>query len=257
MNFTLLIIILALILSAALAVGITVLCVVLKKSKGDEGEHIVAKILGDTIDGVQYVINDLIFGSDDRHSCQIDHVFINRFGIWVIETKNYSGTIFGVENAREWTQCLADGKIINKFYNPIKQNVTHIYRLAEQLKIKDKSIFQNVVVFLQNADISKINSPYVISVSELEAIKTAYTGVKLSDEQMQTYYNALLDLKAKSHISKKEHIKNIHKMQKAIEKGICPRCGARLVLRTGEYGEFFGCSNYPACKFAKNQELEL
>ncbi|HIP83883.1 MAG TPA: DNA topoisomerase I [Methanothermococcus okinawensis] len=30
---------------------------------------------------------------------------------------------------------------------------------------------------------------------------------------------------------------------------ICPRCGGRLVARRGKYGEFFGCSNYPRCRY--------
>ena len=39
--------------------------------------------------------------------------------------------------------------------------------------------------------------------------------------------------------------------QKLDEK--CPECGANLVLRTGRYGEFKGCSNYPKCKYIKNE----
>lgn len=31
----------------------------------------------------------------------------------------------------------------------------------------------------------------------------------------------------------------------------CLLCGASLVLRTSAYGEFYGCSNYPRCKFTK------
>ena len=34
--------------------------------------------------------------------------------------------------------------------------------------------------------------------------------------------------------------------------GNCPTCGANLVLRKGKYGYFYGCSNYPRCRFVKN-----
>ena len=39
----------------------------------------------------------------------------------------------------------------------------------------------------------------------------------------------------------------------------CARCGARMVLRTGQSGarkgqKFWGCSNYPACRYTKNLE---
>ncbi|WP_082238908.1 topoisomerase DNA-binding C4 zinc finger domain-containing protein [Niameybacter massiliensis] len=39
--------------------------------------------------------------------------------------------------------------------------------------------------------------------------------------------------------------------------GICPKCGSNLVLRTAKRGDslgkqFYGCSNYPRCKFSRN-----
>ena len=32
----------------------------------------------------------------------------------------------------------------------------------------------------------------------------------------------------------------------------CPMCGAELVKRNGRFGQFFGCSNFPKCRFTKN-----
>lgn len=32
----------------------------------------------------------------------------------------------------------------------------------------------------------------------------------------------------------------------------CPLCGGKLVVRKGKSGYFYGCSNYPNCKFTKN-----
>lgn len=32
----------------------------------------------------------------------------------------------------------------------------------------------------------------------------------------------------------------------------CPRCGGELLKRNGRFGPFFGCSNYPACRYTKN-----
>lgn len=237
-------------------IAIIILAVIIGKKthspefKGERGENTVAKILGATIEGEQYVINDLLFKNEAGQSCQIDHVFINKFGIWVIETKNYSGNIYGQENQREWTQVLAFGNEKNKFYNPIKQNATHIYHLSKQLNAKN--IFQNVVVFLSRADISNIISNNVYSINELKTIKSKVTDISLSVSKMEYYYKRLLDLKNSVEISKSEHIENIHKMQEQIKQGICPRCGGNLVMRNGKNGEFFGCSNYPNCKFTKD-----
>lgn len=242
---------------AIIAVVVIIACVVLigkwrsPEAIGARGENRVAKILGDTIAGQQYVINNLLFTDASGRSCQIDHVFINRFGIWVIETKNYAGQIYGEENQREWTQVLAYGNTKNKFYNPIKQNITHIYRLSEVLKVKP-SYFHNIVVFSERSDISNITSGNVISIHQLKSIKFRDTGIVLSMETMEYCYNRLRELQENSHVSKEEHINQIHDMQANINRGICPRCGAKLVLRNGQNGEFYGCSNYPRCKFTKN-----
>ena len=37
---------------------------------------------------------------------------------------------------------------------------------------------------------------------------------------------------------------------------VCPECGSELVIRTGKYGEFTACSNYPTCKYIKKEEKE-
>ncbi|MDE5729186.1 MAG: topoisomerase DNA-binding C4 zinc finger domain-containing protein [Clostridia bacterium] len=62
------------------------------------------------------------------------------------------------------------------------------------------------------------------------------------------------DLKNGNTITENEHVKNIIKTQNDIQSGICPRCGGSLILRNGKYSLFYGCSNYPHCKFTKNYE---
>ena len=48
---------------------------------------------------------------------------------------------------------------------------------------------------------------------------------------------------AKSEAEKQQHIDDI--------KDKCPFCGSELVLRRGKYGQFWGCSTYPKCKFTR------
>jgi ssDNA-binding Zn-finger/Zn-ribbon topoisomerase 1 len=69
---------------------------------------------------------------------------------------------------------------------------------------------------------------------------------------MEHYYNKLLDLRNKKQITKDKHIKNINEIQFKISNNICPRCGGKLIVRNGRNGNFYGCSNYPKCKFTKN-----
>ncbi|MBR2303349.1 MAG: topoisomerase DNA-binding C4 zinc finger domain-containing protein, partial [Clostridia bacterium] len=39
-----------------------------------------------------------------------------------------------------------------------------------------------------------------------------------------------------------------------LKKNICPRCGGALTERDGKYGVFYGCSNFPKCKFTMKKE---
>ena len=224
---------------------IIILIVYLKQPStlGKRGENKVGWVIGETIENEQYVINDLIL-VDEGKSSQIDHVVINPRGIFVIETKNYSGEIYGSESQREWTQVLAYGNVKNKLYNPLKQNATHVYNVR---KIVGRLPVHSLVVFVQN-NTYNIDATGVIPLSALRTTLQNGESV-LTVKQMQTAYNLLLS--NKSDISTKEHVQNIREQQRNLERGICPRCGGNLVLRNGKYGEFWGCSNYPKCKFIK------
>lgn len=49
---------------------------------------------------------------------EIDLVYITQKGIFVFESKNYSGWVFGDENSQFWTVMLPN-KQKNRFYNPL------------------------------------------------------------------------------------------------------------------------------------------
>ena len=68
---------------------------------------------------------------------------------------------------------------------------------------------------------------------------------------MKNIYNILLHHKANDKVTRKQHIENISKIKNDIDNNICPRCGSSLIVRQGKYGKFYGCSNYPKCKFIK------
>jgi DNA topoisomerase-3 len=45
-----------------------------------------------------------------------------------------------------------------------------------------------------------------------------------------------------------KHYKNQQQKQNAPPQPECARCKSPMVRRTSEYGPFWGCSQYPACK---------
>lgn len=213
------------------------------KAKGKRGEHLVRRIIGKTKVNEKYVFNDYIIENGDKSS-QIDHILINPYGVFVIETKNYSGKIYGSKNQDKWIQVLQYGKIKNELYNPLKQNATHIYRLKN---ILGDVPFRSLVVFTQN-NTEHISSENVIPVKYLHKIINR-GEIVLTGEEMNLISQALETNRSSLNI--KDHIKNIRKQQQDLQEGICPRCGGHLVIRNGKYGQFYGCSNYPSCKFTK------
>lgn len=215
----------------------------LPSTKGKLGEFRVRLIIGKTNPPAQYVINDYVIEQDGKSS-QIDHILITSRGVFVIETKNYSGRIYGNEHQLQWTQVLQYGKIKNKLYNPVKQNATHIYRLKSVL---GNIPFFSVVVFVKN-NTQFISAPSVIPLSRLR--RAISDGIPcLTETQMEELYNKLLE--HRSSLSTRQHVQNIRTQRAELQANICPRCKGTLVRRTGKYGDFWGCSNYPKCKFIK------
>lgn len=213
---------------------------------GKLGELRIRFLIGKTKLGSKYIINNLILKTDNERTAQIDHVVINARGVFVIETKNYSGRIYGQENQQEWTQVLQYGKVKNKFYNPIKQNKTHVFHIANTLS--SKVPITSAVVFVRGTT-QFVNATGVYSPQSLKQLLENGISI-LSVEQMETIYNELLNAN-QINISNREHIQNIQSMKLKVEQNICPRCGKVLVKRSGKNGSFWGCIGYPNCKFTK------
>jgi len=81
---------------------------------------------------------------------QIDHVFVSRFGIFVVETKDYRGWIFASPGARYWTQVFYRAKF--RFQNPIHQNDGHVRAIQELVEFLPADAIRSAVVFTGNAE---------------------------------------------------------------------------------------------------------
>ncbi len=216
---------------------------------GEHGENSVAEFL--SRDPHSIVFNDvLLFDDKTKKSSQLDHIVIRPNGVFVIETKNYAGRVYGNDNQREWTQVLAYGETKNRFYNPVKQNATHIYFLAKVLK--QHNIYVSVVMFPRAELYVQTAALVCNSQNALWQILNSNTGISLPAEQMQNIAARLAEIKANPQVTKEAHVQGIHKTQYEIANNICPRCGKPLVLRNGRSGQFYGCSGYPNCRFTKN-----
>src|SRR5690606_23836881 len=213
------------------------------KVKGIIGENQISGVLRKL--GKDYVvIHNVKLNIKDSIS-QIDHIVVSDYGIFVIETKNYKGWILGYENSQNWTQVIYKYK--NKFYNPVLQNRGHIYALKYLLKEYRNLEFISIVVFTDKATLKTNTATEVIYLSKLLKTIYKYDEINISEHNKQQIASKIcsnnLNVKAKG---KNRNIEN------SVPKINCPQCEGVLVERYGKYGSFYGCSNYPACKFTKN-----
>ena len=69
-------------------------------------------------------------------------------------------------------------------------------------------------------------------------------------------YDNLRTLCERCNIGKSDKIESVvtngTTKSEADRNDICPYCGNRLVLRKGSHGEFYGCSEFPRCRFTKS-----
>ena len=227
-------------------------------SKGKAGEDNVSFILG-SLPQDYHVVNDVIIpdqgvGPNENYTTQIDHVVVSPFGIFVIETKNYSGWIFGAEDTKKWKQTFKKTPA-QYFYNPIKQNWGHIYALAEHLQL-DTRLFKPIVVFSDNCELHVESTTPVVYMSQLKGFILNYTKEIIPRRDIPFICNRLSKINLVEEEVENNHIQSIEERfiekEMTLREGRCPRCGGILKLRNGKYGPFYGCSNYPRCKFTHN-----
>ncbi|MEL0620499.1 nuclease-related domain-containing protein [Psychrobacter proteolyticus] len=100
---------------------------------------------------VYHRLNGITLPRASGGSTQIDHIIVSVYGIFVIETKNYKGWIYGSENQRQWTQSFPNGSKF-KFQNPLRQNYLHIKTLADLLGL-ELSYFHSMIAFIGECEL--------------------------------------------------------------------------------------------------------
>lgn len=249
--------------------------------KGRLGEYLTYKNLNSAEkNGAKFLFN-IYLPKGEEETTEIDVLMIHAKGLFVFESKNYSGWIFGSENQKNWCQTLPQGRGRShkeSFYNPIMQNRAHIKHL-KALLAEDVPI-HSIITFSERCTLKKIEvkSEDVCVIKRDEVYNTvagicAKRDTALSNEQISEIYDKLYPYTQVSDAIKEQHIQNIEKKQETKEiqpvdeeqKKQYPRCGSVLVLRKAKKGEnagmrFYGCSNFPKCRYMKEldeNEVEI
>ena len=221
------------------------------KQIGKRGEKSIARRLRKGLPNEYRILDDVYLPLADGTTTQIDHVVVSQYGIFVVESKSYSGWIFGNESSREWTQIIYHEK--NRFQNPMRQNYRHICALAENLGL-DKLYFRGVVAFTGGCEFkTEMPEGVVYSRSAAKYIRSFRTPmIKLG--QVGDVASAIVEWQGTLSESQiRNHVANLKKRHSAVRKGEvprCPYCGGEMVLRKrkNDGAAFYGCSAYPKCR---------
>ncbi len=233
------------------------------------------------------VLRNVYLPKDNGETSELDVVFITQKGIFVFESKNYSGWIFGDEKGKYWTAMLPN-KQKNQFYNPIMQNKTHLKWMRSF--VGDEIPLFSIIVFSERCELKKVT----INSEDVKVIKRdlTYATVRsiwdknpdmVSEERINELYERLKKLTNVDEAVKAAHIESIEKKYKLLpinnqqvpvdnnievanedmneeetkrdempeETFLCPKCGAPLVLRTAKKGSNAGNQFYGCSAFPK------
>lgn len=215
-----------------------------------------------------HLIKDVTLPTDGG-TTQIDHLIVSRYGVFVIETKNMKGWIFGSANQKTWTQKIY--KHTNKFQNPLHQNYKHIKTLEALLDIPASAMFSLVVFVGDSTFKTEMPANVVYAGGYIRYIK-ARREVILSQADVETVTAHIEQLRLqRGFTTNRQHVNHLRQRtatstpvppatvptaqtsttpQSPIQ---CPKCGSDMVLRTARKGQnagnqFWGCASYPVCR---------
>tara|TARA_R110002020_G_scaffold61545_3_gene165509 strand:- start:84 stop:863 length:780 start_codon:yes stop_codon:yes gene_type:complete len=197
------------------------------------------------------VLNDVLLKIAES-STQIDHIVISKSGIYVIETKNLKGWIHGHENSEYWKQTIYHQKY--SFKNPVKQNSIHVHALRRILSDYPHIKYHPIVVLTGSAVLKNVTnwSPVIYSNQLIRAIREDSKETNLSFDQMIHIADRLKSLRLRGKKENRKHVQRIRKKEREnLTSDTCPSCGNYLIKRKGRFGEFYGCSGYPKCKYSQ------
>lgn len=235
-------------------IPITLLLMFFKTSfiKGLFGEFLVNLAINLRLDKKKYYLLKNVTLPTEDGTTQIDHIIVSIYGIFIIETKNMKGWIFGGEHQKIWTQKIF--KHTSKFQNPLHQNYKHTKTIESLLKLDAEKIFSIVTFVGESTFKTKMPENVTHGGKFISFIKSKKENL-FSEKEVKTIASMIENRQlSKTRKINKEHIKYVKNIVKEKEnKKSCPKCGSVLVLRVAKQSdnkgnEFYGCNSYPKCR---------
>ena len=233
----------------------------LNEMTGGFGEWL-AKVYSKTMPGA-LVLHDVLIDGANGYTSQIDLVIVGTKGVYVVEVKSFpDAKIYGDTKKSKWNYYKHGKKY--EIYSPLKQNKKHIEYLKTFLKdFGEVPVFSVITMICEDFKISgELNKEdYLDTVvcSSFSAMEKAI--YKIAENKPEIFEDArkqeIFDyIKTNQYIGKEarnEHKQNVIAYKESLEEmknqKICPYCKGELVFRNGKNGKFYGCKNYPKCRY--------
>ena len=229
-------------------IPIFIFAIIIKSAwfKGVLGEWQVNLLIKFFLDKNEYhLIKSVTLPTDDG-TTQIDHIIASKYGIFVVETKNMKGWIFG------------SAKHTSKFQNPVHQNYKHVKTLEDLIltgcKAKNDCIF-SVIIFIGDSTFkTKMPDSVRFARGGIEYIKSKRDILFSEDEVVDIIKQIESDRLERSFKTNRQHVEHVKEIVKEkSDTESCSRCNSDMVLRKATKGknagnEFWGCSAFPKCR---------
>ncbi|HCG8602358.1 TPA: NERD domain-containing protein [Vibrio parahaemolyticus] len=222
--------------------------------KGVFGEFLVNRLLSKLPESDYTLIKDVTLPTSDG-TTQVDHIVVSKYGIFVVETKNMKGWIFGSARQKQWTQKIY--RHSSKFQNPLHQNYKHIKALETLLGCSEERL-HSVIVFIGDSTFKTEMPPNVTYARGSIRYIQQFNEVVFSDKDYARLTESINQIKLKrgviTDLKHRKHVKEV--VTSKASSNQCPRCGSEMVLRETKRGEnigkqFWGCSTFPKCRAVK------
>lgn len=223
--------------------------------KGIFGEFIVNIFAKWKLDkDIYHLFKNVTLPTDDG-TTQIDHIIVSVYGVFVVETKNFRGWIFGSATQKNWTQQIYKHK--NTFQNPLHQNYKHTKSLQALLNLEEHQL-HSVVVFIGNSTF-KTELPENVTygmgyiryiLSKTDPVLSPIQVIEIT----QSIESGRLERSFKTHREHNRYVQTIIAEKQNQQR--CSKCGSTMVLRETKEGDnkgkqFRGCSTFPKCRAIK------
>jgi len=219
-------------------IPIFIFAVIVKSAwfKGVLGEWQVNLLIKFFLDKNEYhLIKNVTLPTDDgkeHGTTQIDHIIVSKYGVFVVETKNMKGWIFGGANQKQWTQKIF--KHTSKFQNPLHQNYKHVKTLESLLLVesnaKKECIFSVIIFIGESTFKTKMPENVRFARGGIEYIKSKKDAIFSNDDVARIVAQIESGRLERGFKTDRQHVKHVKEIVKEkSDTKSCTKCKAEMV----------------------------